>query len=337
LIANNRRISQKSFVLTSLLIVAIAGIVLFCQISINLTNNNNHAQAQEQQQQQQVGQIKINKLWETPSGLKNPESVAYAPKQNVLFVSNVDGKPDQKDQKGFISKVSPSNGSIIELNWITGLNAPKGIAISNNNSKLYVSDITDLVEIDIANGKIIKRFNAPGSVFLNDVVSDNQGNIYVSDTITNTIYRIDTNVKDNNTPSLQAWLQSPQLNGPNGLHVDNNKYRLIVASLGDMSKPGAGIKVVDLKNKTISSLGKEGRTSPFGGLDGIESDATETHYYVTDNPAGKVYTVNADGTGYGTLIDLHTQGAADLGIIPSQSTIIIPLMQDNKLVAYKLV
>jgi sugar lactone lactonase YvrE len=334
LIANNRRISQKSFVLTSLLIVAISGIVLFSGVSINLTNNNNHAQAQEQQQQQ-VGHIKINKLWETLNDLKNPESVAYAPKQNVLFVSNVDGKPDQKDQKGFISKVSPSNGSIIELNWITGLNAPKGIVISNNNSKLYVSDITDLVEIDIDNGKIIKRFNAPGSAFLNDVVSDNQGNIYASDTITNTIYRIDTNVKDNKS-SLQAWLQSPQLNGPNGLHVDNNKNRLIVASLGDMSKPGAGIKVVDLKNKTISSLGKEGTTSPFGGLDGIESDATETHYYVTDNPAGKVYTVNADGTGYGTLIDLHTQGAADLGIIPSQSTIIIPLMQDNKIAAYKI-
>src|SRR3954454_10988342 len=334
LVVNNMGLSQKSLVLNCLLILAISGMTLFSGISINL--NNNQAQAQEDQQQR-VGHTKANKLWETPANLKNPESVAYASKQNVLFVSNVNGKPDQKDQNGFISKVSPSNGSIIELNWVKGLNAPKGIAISNNNSKLYVSDITDLVEIDIANGKIIKRFNAPGSVFLNDVVSDNQGNIYVSDTITNTIYRIDTNVKDNNTPSLQTWLQSPQLNGPNGLHVDNNKYRLIVASLGDMSKPGAGIKVVDLKNKTISSLGKEGRTSPFGGLDGIESDATETHYYVTDNPAGKVYTVNADGTGYGTLIDLHIQGAADLGIIPSQSTIIIPLMQDNKLVAYKLV
>ena len=339
MIANNRKISQKSLVLTFLLIVAISGIVLSSRVSTNLTNNNNQAQAQEQQQQQQVGQIKINKLWETTNDLKNPESVAYAPKQNVLFVSNVDGKPDQKDQKGFISKVSPSNGSIIELNWITGLNAPKGIAISNNNNnnnKLYVSDITDLVEVDIANGKIIKHFNAPGSAFLNDVASDNQGNIYVSDTITNTIYKLDTNSKDNNT-SLQTWLQSPQLNGPNGLHVDNNKNKLIVASLGDMSKPGAGIKVVDLKNKTISSLGKEGTTSPFGGLDGIESDVTETHYYVTDNPAGKVYTVNADETGYGTLIDLHTQGAADLGFIPNQSTIIIPLMQDNKLVAYKLV
>ena len=336
LIANNRKLSQKSFVLTSLLIVPISGIVLFCQISINLTDNNNYAQAQEQQQQQ-VGQIKINKLWETPANLKNPESVVFAPKQNVLFVSNVNGKPDQKDQNGFISKISPSNGSIIELNWVTGLNAPKGIVITNNNSKLYVSDITDLVEIDIASGKIIKRFNAPGSSFLNDVVSDNQGNIYVSDTITNTIYKLDTNAKDNNTSSLQAWLQSPQLNGPNGLHIDNNKNRLIVVSLGPLSKPGGGIEIIDIKNKTISSLGKEGTTSPFGGLDGIVSDATETRYYVTDNPAGKVYVVNANGTGYVTLIDLHTRGTADLGSILDQTTIIIPLMQDNKLVAYKLV
>ena len=328
LIANNKRLSKKSLVLSRLLIVVISGIVLFSGISINLANN-------QAQGQQQTVQLKVNKLWETPTKLKNPESVAYSPKQNVLFVSNVNGKPDQKDQNGFISKILPSNGSIIELNWVTGLNAPKGIAISNDNSKLYVSDITDLVEIDIASGKIINRFNAPGSSFLNDVVSDNQGNIYVSDTGTNTIYKLDTKL-ENSTSSLQGWLQNPQLNGPNGLHIDNTKNRLVVVSLGPLSKPGGGIEVIDIKNKTISSLGKEGTTSPFGGLDGVESDASNTHYYVTDNPAGKIYEVNADGTGYSTLIDLHTHGAADLGSILGQSTIIIPLMQDNKLVAYKL-
>jgi outer membrane protein assembly factor BamB len=320
LIANNRKLSQKSLVL-ALLIVATLGMALSNGIS-NMSNNN-------QVQAQQQNQIKINKVWETPDDLKNPESVLYALKQDILFVSNIDGKPDQKDQKGFISKVSPSNGSIIELNWVTGLNAPKGMVIYNNN-KLYVSDITDLVEIDIANGKIIKRLNAPGSAFLNDVASDNQGNIYVSDTGTNTIYKLDTNLKDNT--SLQVWLQNPELNGPNGLHFDNNKNKLIV-----VSKFGAGMKVVDLENKTISSLGKEGRTTPVGGLDGIESDATETHYYVTDNPAGKVYTVNADGTGYRTLIDLQRQGTADLEFIPGQNMIVIPIMQDNKLAAYKLV
>ena len=328
LIRNNRRFSQKSLVLTSLFVVAISGIVLFSGNSINLYNNNNQAQAQKQ-----VELAKINKLWETANDLKNPESVAYSPKLNVLFVSNVNGKPTEKDQNGFISKVSPANGSIIELNWVTGLNAPKGIALSNNNNKLFVSDLTDLVEIDINTGKIIKRFNAPGSAFLNDVVSDKQGNIYVSDTITNTIYKLDGN---NITSTLQPWLQSAQLNGPNGLHVDESKNKLIVASLGKFSKPGAGIEVVDLKNKTITPLGKEGTTSPFGGLDGIESDPTGERYYVTDNPAGKLYLVNADGTGYGTLIDLHTQGAADIGFIPSQSTVMIPLMKDNKLAAYKL-
>ena len=333
LVANNKGLSQKSLVLNCLLILAISGMTLFSGISINL--NNNQAQAQEDQQQQ-VGHTKANKLWETPTNLKNPESVAYASKQNVLFVSNVNGKPDQKDQNGFISKVSPSNGSIIDLNWVTGLNAPKGIAISNDGSKLYVSDITDLVQVDIANGKIIKRFNAPGSSFLNDVVSDNQGNIYVSDTVTNTIYKLDVN-QGNSTSSLETWLQSPQLNGPNGLHIDNSKNKLVVVSLGPFSKPGGGVEIIDMKNKTLSSLGKAGTTAPFGGLDGIVSDATETHYYVTDNPAGKVYSIKADGRGYGTLIDLRRQGAADLEFIPGQNMIIIPIMQDNKLVSYKFV
>ena len=47
LIANNKRLAQKSFVLTSLFIVAISGIILFSGISINLYNNNNQAQAQQ--------------------------------------------------------------------------------------------------------------------------------------------------------------------------------------------------------------------------------------------------------------------------------------------------
>ena len=337
LIENNKRLPQKSIVLATLLLVAISGIMLLNGVNINMINKINQAQAQGQtQEQQQEGQAKFNKIWETPADLKNPESVVYAPKQNLLFVSNINGKPDQKDQNGFISTVSPSNGSIVELNWITGLNAPKGMAI-NNNSRLFVSDITDLVEIDIDGEKIVKRLNAPGSAFLNDVAVDNQGNIYVSDTVTNTIYKLDRDANNSNNTTLQAWLQSPQLNGPNGLHVDNSKNRLIVASLGEMSKPGAGIEVVDLKNKSISSLGKEGSTSPFGGLDGIESDTTETHYYVTDNPGGSLYDVNANGSGYSTLIELGTQGTADLGFIPSQGIMIIPVMQDNELVAYKLV
>jgi sugar lactone lactonase YvrE len=297
-------------------------------------------------QQQQTTITKIEKVWETITELKTPESVVYAPNENMLFVSNIDGQPDGKDNQGFISKVSPLNGSIIELNWVTGLNAPKGMAIfnnntTNNNSLLYVSDITDLVEIDVDSGKIVNRYNAPGSAFLNDVASDNQGFVYVSDTVTNTIYRLDTkNLGDNSTnnsnASLQVWLQTPELDGPNGLYVDNSNNKLIVASLGAFSNPAGSIRVVDLENRTMNSLGNEGTAVPIGGLDGIEADNTGRYYYVTDNSGGKLYVVNSNGTGYETL-DLQNPGAADLGVILDENLIIIPMIQDNKLEAYRIV
>ena len=290
--------------------------------------------------QQQQMTTKIEKVWETPAQFKTPESVIYEPNENVLVVSNIDGAPDGKDKQGFISKVSPLNGSIIELNWVTGLDAPKGMTIINNtnNTLLYVSDITDLVEVDINNGKIINRYNAPGSAFLNDVASDNQGHVYVSDTVTNAIYRLDTKNlgnSNNNNASLQVWLQTPELNGPNGLYVDDINNKLIVVSVGPFSNPGGSIRVVDLQNRTISSLGEEGTAVPIGGLDGIEADSTGRYYYVTDNTAGKLFVVNSNGTGYETL-DLLRQGAADLGTILDQNMIIIPMMQDNKLEAFRI-
>jgi sugar lactone lactonase YvrE len=264
----------------------------------------------------------VQKLWETPAQLMTPESVLYAPTEGVLFVSNIDGKPDEEDGQGFISKVSPTNGTIVELNWVSGLNAPKGMAVSDDSSKLYVSDITDLVEIDITNGQITNRYTIPGSTFLNDVASDKQGNIYVSDTGSNSTYKL-----ENNTSTPRIWLQTPELNSPNGLYVDNSTNKLVIASLG------GSLSLVDLDNKTIGNLGTQ---VPIGSLDGIVGDTGEDLYYVTDWAAGKVYAVNSDGTDYRTLIDLQKQGTADLEFITSERMVIIPMMQDNKLVAYRI-
>jgi len=317
-------------------VVIIMGVLL---AAVNVTIVN----AQQQQQQQQMAIPKIEKVWETLAEFKTPESAIYDPDENMLFVSNIDGAPDRKDKQGVISKVSPVNGSIIELNWITGLDAPKGMAITNNtnNALLYVSDITDLVEIDINSGKIINRYNAPGSTFLNDVASDNQGHVYVSDTVANTIYRLDAKnlgntSNNNNNASLQVWLQTPELNGPNGLYVDDTNNRLIVVSSGPFSNPGGSIQVVDLQNRTLHSLGEVRTAVPFGGLDGVEADSTGRDYYVTDNSAGKLFVVNSNGTGYETL-DLQNQGTADLETILDQNMIIIPMIQDNKLEAFRII
>ena len=53
LIANNKRLPQKSLVLATLFLVALSGIMLFNGLSKYVTSNNNQVQAQIQDQQQQ--------------------------------------------------------------------------------------------------------------------------------------------------------------------------------------------------------------------------------------------------------------------------------------------
>jgi sugar lactone lactonase YvrE len=315
--------------------------VTFMDVSIMYAQEENSSSQQRPQEQSMLVRGNIEGIWETLPNLRTPESVVYYLPENTLFVSNINGEPTEKDQNGFITKVSFDNGNISQLNWIEGLNAPKGMAISDN--KLYISDINELVEADIRSGQIINRYNAPDSAFLNDVAVDNQGIVYVSDTGTNSIYRLEhestsnRNTTDSSLPPspLELWLKSDELNGPNGLYVDNDKNKLIVASFGNMSNPGGSIKVVDIINQTVNDLGNE-EASPYGGLDGIESGSTRSHYYVSDWPAGKVYLVNSNGTGYEDLLDLKTQGTADIEFIADENILVIPLMQDNKLVSYRI-
>ncbi|HEY4335294.1 MAG TPA: ATP/GTP-binding protein, partial [Puia sp.] len=71
-------------------------------------------------------QHQLVKLWETDSVLKVPESVLYSPEDKLLYNSNIDGQPNEKDGKGSIGKTA-LDGKIIKVDWVTGLNAPKGL------------------------------------------------------------------------------------------------------------------------------------------------------------------------------------------------------------------
>src|SRR5262249_24470632 len=127
------------------------------------------------------------KLWEA-SGLNTPESALAVPAEGFAYVSNVAGKPTDKDGNGFVSKVSLTDGKVIALEWAKGLDAPKGLALAGD--KLYAADIDELVEIDTKTGKVLAKYEAPGSQFLNDVAADAQGSVFVSDSNTSTIWRL---------------------------------------------------------------------------------------------------------------------------------------------------
>lgn len=259
-------------------------------------------------------------VWKT-DGFANPESVVYATQQKLLYVSNINGAPDAKDGNGFISQVA-MDGHIIKREWLKGLNAPKGMGYYFG--MLYVADIDQLIEIDTGNGRIKRRLKAPGAKFLNDVTVGSNGSVYVSDMVTNTIWRL-------SGAEFTPWLNDAALENPNGLLVD--KGQLVVASWGAMKPdfstetPGY-LKTIDLKTKAISA---RFLPLPLGNLDGLAADG-KGGYVVSDFMRGNVFRIGADGQP--NLWLQLTTGTADLGAAPG--LIVLPHMQDNTVSAYAL-
>jgi sugar lactone lactonase YvrE len=269
-----------------------------------------------------TGAAELTQVWEA-TGLKGPESAVYDPARNVIYVSNVNGEPAAKDGTGFVAKLAP-DGTVTELEWVEGLDAPKGMALVGDT--LYVADNDVLVAIDVASGQIEQRHAAAGAKFLNDVTADQQGRVYVSDMMTNSIWRLEGG-------QFSEWLRDEALENPNGLLAEDG--RLLVGSWGRMAEdfstkvPGH-MKVVDVATKRISPLGD---TTPVGNLDGVEPDG-RGGYTATDWLNGAIFHVAADGKAT-RLLDLN-QGSADHEFIEQDRLVVLPMMTDNKVVAYRL-
>ena len=213
------------------------------------------------------------------------------------------------------------DGKIIKLHWVDGLDAPKGMAISNG--KLFVADIDKLVVIEISTAKVWRRYDTPGASFLNDVTAGADGVVYVSDMFTNTIHQWRN---ENWTP----FMTDEKLNSPNGLLHGGDV--MFVASWGNVAigQPGnGGIVYVNMDDKSVVQFSNEN----FGHLDGLEKDI-DGDFYVTDWSAGLLYHVELDGQ-QELLLEL-SPGSADIGFIASEDILLVPMMKDNVMHAFKM-
>jgi sugar lactone lactonase YvrE len=260
--------------------------------------------------------------WEL-SGLANPESVVYDPRLNLLYVSNVNGGPNDKDGNGYISLVS-MDGRIINEKWVTGLNGPKGLALSGTT--LYTADIDELVAIDVDHGRITDKYKVDDAKFLNDVAAAPNGDVYVSDMLANRIHVLSGG-------SFTIWIESDELEAPNGLDVVGDD--LILGAWGVMTDgfatavPGH-LKRISIQDKSITSIGDG---SPVGNLDGVEVDK-DGGFYVTDWMNGKLFHISSTGE-VKELLSLK-QGSADHEFIIEKDLMFIPMMNDNVMYAYKV-
>lgn len=249
------------------------------------------------------------KLWQTDSVFKVPESVLFDG-NNTLYVSNIDGTdPWGKDGAGSVGKMN-ADGKGIVVEWVIGLNAPKGMGLYKG--KLYVADLSDIVVIDVAAGKIDRKIAVTGAEGLNDLSVGGDGVVYVSDSKNKQIFR----VKDGATE-----IYVPNLKGPNGVLMRGNDFYLLDA--GGIYKMNAD------KSITMIADGME------GGTDGIEN--IQGNDFIVSCWAGAIWYVSADGSKQ-LLKDTRAEkgNTADIGIDAKRKIIFVPTFWNKSVIAYQV-
>lgn len=253
-------------------------------------------------------QHKLVKLWETDSVLKVPESVIFDSKNKVLYSANIDGQPWERDGQGSIGKIG-LDGKIIASEWVTGLNAAKGMGI--HNGKLYVADLDVIVVIDIKKGAIVDRIAVEGAKGLNDISIDASGVIYVSDSQNKKIFKVENGKSSTLLENLK---------GPNGVLVVGKQLYMVDAGTFNRVENGKLVQIAD---------GME------GGTDGIEPVGNGD--FIVSCWAGSIWYIKADGTKE-HLLDTREQkiNSADIGYDPAKKIVYVPTFWKKSVVAYSL-
>lgn len=260
-----------------------------------------------------VAQSTLTEIWRTDEVLTTCESVLYDQKLDQLFVSCINGSPTEKNSKGFISVLKP-DGTIKALDWVSGLNAPKGMAILDG--KLYVADIDQLVVISIKKAKILERIPVDGATFLNDVAVSPDGKVYFTDSDTGYIWIYSGG-------KLQKWI-TEGLKRPNGLYIEED--RVLLTSSGSQD-----LKIINRATGEAKVV-----TTDIGHGDGIEFTGTKG-FYITSSWSGEVFLISPEYNKFSLLKTSDQEiNSADVGFDMKEQVVYVPTFFDNRVVAYKL-
>lgn len=251
---------------------------------------------------------KLELLWQTDTIIAVPESVLPDAKKGILYISLIDGGSWVADGKGGIGRLS-IDGKKYDSIWITGLNAPKGMGIYGN--RMYVADMNELVIIDVQKGKIEKKLAIDSAKGLNDVSVTDKGIVYVSDSRTTKIWRVENDV---------ATLYLDSMRGVNGLKAIGEDLLIAAGKLFLKSDAQKRISI-------IAEL-------PQGG-DGIEPVGNGD--FIFTSWGGYIYYVYADGK-FETLLDTHLEkkNTADIGYDAAKRILYVPTFNAKTVAAYQL-
>ncbi|MBB1161203.1 SMP-30/gluconolactonase/LRE family protein [Aquariibacter albus] len=270
------------------------------------------------------GLVQAAEAPQTVTGLKTPESVLVT-RDGRIVVSEIAGFGQDGD--GRLSLVQP-DGSLKTL-VDQGLNDPKGLA--ELNGIVYVADRDRILKVD-RDGVLLTfvpadAFPSPPK-FLNDLVFDAEGQLYVSDSGDllsggggGAIYRVSPHGE---VTLLINEAQDPAIRNPNGLLFDRgNPKQLLVLDFGT----GELLRLDLSQGVKLSKL-----ASGFGGGDGLAQDK-QGLLILSDWKNGKVFKLDLKRAGAQPVVYPQAfQASADLTLSADGKTILVPDMKAGTLV-----
>ena len=172
-----------------------------------------------------------------------PEGIVYSAETEVTYVgSYFKGKIITVDLSGNMSDfvIDESLVAVVgmavdkENNRLLVCNSDAGISLKSDTST--IGQLAEVIVYDLITGGKLKTIDLsglfPGGHFLNDLVLDDNGNIYVTDSFSPVIYKID----ENDNPSV--FVTNPAFEVPqgafglNGIVFHNDNYLIVGKSFG---------------------------------------------------------------------------------------------------------
>lgn len=224
-----------------------------------------------------------------------PEGIAYSTSTKKFYLTSV--------AKSKIIEVERITGAQKDFigEGAEGYSPGVGIYVDDQRQLLHAiggyymtnDSLSSLYTFDLISRKLVARHDVTGDHFLNDMVKDTEGNIYLTDTKGASVYLLKSG-----SDELEVFYSSPEIDIPNGIAISDDNTILYVASITK------GIRIFNIKTKEL--LNEEDSTNKSKGIDGLEYYRGAL-YGVQNSAAGNPFNfrkllLNAEGD---TIMDVE--------------------------------
>ncbi|WP_268846182.1 SMP-30/gluconolactonase/LRE family protein [Flavobacterium aestivum] len=203
-----------------------------------------------------------------------PEGIAYSKTKDVFYLTSI--------AKSKIVEIDRKTGKQIDFikEHEFGYSPGVGVYVDDERNLLHAiggyymlkDSLTSLFTFDLNTKKLLKRYDLAGEHFLNDMVKDKKGNIYLTDTKGSALF-----VLKHGNNFLELFYKSPEIESPNGIAISDDNTKLYIAS------GTKGVRILNISTKKILNQ-KDKLLEMSQGIDGLEF--YKNHLYAIQNGVG---------------------------------------------------